>query len=149
MPIAFAKLRISAIALAAFVGASLMTADAFASCTSMPDAAGCRAVCCCQPSESATPIRVSETATADQASPFGNGNLCPVPPGCHCRPQTPTAPQPKERSADESRPDPGRDRAAGWLEIAGTSRPTISPAPPTIIPSRKSPLYLRNSRLLI
>jgi hypothetical protein len=149
MPIAFSKLRISAIALAAFVGASLMTADAFASCTSMPDAAGCQAVCCCKASESATPIRIASPATVGQDVPLENGNVCPDLPGCHCRPQTPTAPQPEERRADESRPDPGRDRAAGSLEIADVSRPTISPAPPTISPPRKAPLYLRNSRLLI
>ncbi len=149
MSIAFSKLRISAIALAAFVGASLMSGDAFASCTSMSDAAGCRAVCCCKASESATPTRIATAATVGQDVPFENGNVCPDLPGCHCRPQAPTAPEPREQRANESRLDPGRDAAAGWIEIASVSRPITSPAPPTISPPRKSPLYLRNSRLLI
>ncbi len=149
MPITFTKLRFSLFALAAFVGASLLTGDASAGCTSMPDAGECRAVCCCEASESTTPIRAGVPATFGEQIPSQNGNVCPDLPGCHCRPQAPTAPEPKQRRAGENRPDPGRDAAAEWLEIGGVFRPVISPVPPTISPPGKSPLYLRNSRLLI
>jgi hypothetical protein len=149
MLIAFTKLRSSWIALAAFVSASLVTADASAACTSMTDAGGCRAVCCCTAPESVTPIRAAARATVGQQIPFESGNVRPDMPGCHCRPQAPTAPAPTERRASESRPDPGRNVAAGWLDIDGVFRPFVGPVPSAVSPPHKFPLYLRNSRLLI
>jgi hypothetical protein len=149
MPISFTKLRFSWIALAAWVGASLVTGDASAACTSMPDAGGCRPVCCRKASKSATPIRVVVSATVGQHFPSDDGSVCPDAAGCHCCPPAPTAPEPKERRGRESRPDPGRNAEAGWLHIGGVFRPLIGPIPRTISQPRKFPLYLRNSRLLI
>jgi hypothetical protein len=151
MLIALAKLRLSWIALAAFVGASLVTDGASAACTPMPDAGACPPVCgCCKASESATPIRAAaEPLAVGEQIPSRDGNACPFVPGCQCRPPAPTAPQPKERRAEESRPDPGRIAAAGWLDPGGVFRPYIGPVPPTSSPPQASPLYLRNSRLLI
>jgi len=149
MPITLAELRFSWIALAALVGASLVAGDASATCTSMSDSGGCRARCCGKASKSATPIRAAVPATVAQHIPPQDGNVCPDVPGCNCRPQAPTAPEPKERRAGESRLDLGRNVEAGWLDLGGVFRPFIGPVPPTISPPQKSPLYLRNSRLLI
>jgi hypothetical protein len=148
MPITPNKLRVSSIALAALVGASLLTVDASAARTSMPSARGCRSACC-KASQSAMPNRAAVTATVGQNIPSPDRNACRDIPGCNCRPQSPTAPEPKERRDEESGPDPGRTIQPERLDIDSVFRPFIGPVPPTINPPLKSPLYLRNSRLLI
>lgn len=149
MPISPSKLRFSWIALAAFVGASLVAGDASAACESMT-AGGCRPACCCGASESVTPVRAApDPVTVRQPLPFQNGGACPNAAGCHCRPQAPPAQEPKGQRTGESRPDPGRSAEAGWLDPGGVSRPFIGPIPPTGNPPQKSHLYLRHSRLLI
>jgi hypothetical protein len=150
MPISLSKLRFSWIALAAFVGASLVTGDASAACGSMMADGGCRPACCCQASESVTPVRAAPApATVRLPLPFQIGGACPNAAGCHCRPQAPPAPEPKGQRAEESRPDPGRSPEAGWLDLGCVFRPFIGLVPPTGSPPQKSPLYLRHSRLLI
>ena len=139
MPIAFAKLRVSWIALAACVGASLVKSDASAACTSMPDAGGYRPACCRKASKSATPIRAVVSATVSRHFPSDNGSVCPDAAGCHCCPPAPTAPEPKQRRGWESRPDPGRNLEAGWLDIDGVFRPLIGPIPPHHQPAAEIP----------
>ncbi len=150
MPIAVTKLRFSWIALAAFVGTSLVGGDASAACASMPDAGGCqRGCCCCETSNSPTPIRPAAPVMGGRHITSQTGNVCQDVPGCHCRPPVPTAPKPKEWRAEESRPDSSRSGEASWLEIGDVFRPFTGPVPPTSSPPRKSPLYLCNSRFLI
>jgi hypothetical protein len=151
MPISLSKLRFSWIALAAFVGASLVTGDASAACESMTAAGECRTACCCQASESITPLRATpEPVTTGQLLlPFKNGVACPNAAGCHCGTQAPPAPEPKGQRAGESRPDLGRNTEAGGLDLGGAFRPIIGPIPSTGSRPQKFPLYLRNSRLLI
>jgi hypothetical protein len=150
MPFTLSKLRFSWIALAAFVGASLVTGSASATCTSMPADGACPPVCCCKGAESARLIRDDDApAIARQFILSQNGNVCPDIPGCVCCPQAPVAPEPKGQRAEESRPDPGRSSDAARLGFGTVFRPFIGPVPPTISPPQTSPLYLRNSRLLI
>ncbi len=81
--------------------------------------------------------------------PSPGGNVCPNPAGCACSPQAPTAPEPNGQRIEEDRREPGRDDAAASLDLASVFRPFLGPVAPTVSPPRKSPLYLRNSRLLI
>ena len=81
--------------------------------------------------------------------PVTGGIVCPTSPGCCCRPESPVAPQPKSYQEGENTPDSGHDAAVpGWFHAA-TTRPFFDAVPTTIGSPRKSPLYLRNSRLLI
>jgi hypothetical protein len=151
MPIIFTTLRFSWIALAAFMGASLVTDDASAACPSMPAGGGGRPACCCTASESVTsgPAAPALT-TVSRPVPIRSGGLCPnAARCCYCGPQAPPAPEPKGPRAGENRPDPGRMTEAGWLDFGGVLRPFIGPVPPTGSPPQASPLYLLNSRLLI
>ena len=151
MPIARHKPRHSWIALAAFVGALLTSSGVSASCTK-PDAGACPPVCgCCKTpgSDSPTP-EAAGTTTVHRQVPTRTGDVCPDAPGCECRPQAPTAPEPKpgQRTTVE-KSDPGRDAALGWLDFDTTPRLMTFSVPATASPPRKLPLYLRNSRLLI
>jgi hypothetical protein len=65
MPFTLSKLRLSWIALAAFVGASLVTGSATAACPTMPAGGPSPPVCCCKGAESATlSLRVRTANTA-------------------------------------------------------------------------------------
>ena len=59
--------------------------------------------------------------------------------GCHCCPQAPPAPEPRGGSAGESRPDPGRNTEAGWLDLGGVFRPFIGPVPADSQPAADNP----------
>ena len=141
MPFNVYKLRFPWFALAAFVGASLVTGNASATCPSMANAGVCpSACCCCEPTESATAIRdTAEPATARPHLPSQDRNVCPDNFECNCRPQAPAAPRPKERRAEESRPDSGRSTEAGWLALGGVFRPFIGRVLPTSSPPQELP----------
>ncbi len=151
MPITRTKLRHSWIALAAFVGALLTSGGVSASCTK-PDALACSPVCgCCKTPASARPTpEAAGPAMAHQKVPARTGDVCPDAPGCECRPQAPTAPEPKpgQRTTVE-RSDPGRDSALGGLGFDAAPRLMTFSVPATASPPQKLSIYLRNSRLLI
>jgi hypothetical protein len=151
MPIAFTTLHFSWFRLAAFVGASLVTADASAACPSMPARGEFRPARCCKSSGSVTPRSATPTpATVRRALPIRSGGICPnAARCCYCGPHAPPAPEPKGQRASESRPDPGRITEAGWLDLGGVFPPFIGPVPATGSTTQTSPLYLLNSRLLI
>jgi hypothetical protein len=150
MPHTLSKMRFSWIALTAFLGASLAAGDASAACPSEPAGKLSRPARCCKAPKSADSVRV--VAAPAKARPCilpQNADACPYVPGCCCCPPAPPAPEPKGQRAEENRHDPGRITEAGWLDSGGVSRPFIGPVPPTGSPPQTSPLYLRNSRLLI
>jgi hypothetical protein len=152
MPIALAKLRFLWIALAAFVGTSLVTETASAACNSMPGNGTCSSTRdCCKASKPVLPVRATvEPSTVHQRSPLPKENTCPNKPGCVCCPQFPAAPEPKGHRPGENRPEPDRNVAAiGGHDSGGIARPSAARVPPLLSPPQKSPLYLRNSRLLI
>jgi hypothetical protein len=143
-------LRLSWVAIAAIVGASMVTGNASAACTSMPAGAASTMGCCCEGPESAMSIPDARVpATSSQFILSQNGNVCPSIPVCACCRQAPVAPEPKRQHAEESRPDPGRSADAIWFVFGSAFRPFIGPIPPIISSPQKSHLYLRNSRLLI
>ncbi len=152
MPIARHKHRHSWIALAAIVGALLTSGGASASCTIPTDAGDCPPVCgCCNAtaSDSPTPDAAGPT-TVHQDVPPRTGNACREAPGCECRSQAPTAPEPKpgQRTTVE-RSDSGRDLALGGLGFDAAPRLMTFSVPATASLPQKLPIYLRNSRLLI
>jgi uncharacterized membrane protein YhaH (DUF805 family) len=106
---------------------------------------------CCKAPASASPTpEAAGPAMARQHVPARTGDVCPDAPGCECRSQAPTAPEPKpgQRTTVE-RSDPGRDAALGWLDFDAAPRLMTFSVPATAGPPRKLPIYLRNSRLLI
>jgi hypothetical protein len=134
------KLRFSPIALAAFVGTSLVTGSASAAFMSKPPAGACPPVCCCNGPKSVTPMQdAAAPAIARQFIVSQNGNVCPSVPGCVCCPQAPVAPEPKGQRADGSRPDPGRSADAAGLEFGVVFRSFVGPVPPIISLQQKSP----------
>lgn len=152
MPITRPKFRHSWIALVAFVGALLASGGASASCTMTKDAGDCPPVCgCCKAtvSDSPTPYTAGPT-TVHQHVPPRTGNACQEAPGCECRPQAPTAPEPKpgQRTRVEMS-DPGCDLALGWLDFDAAPRSVALSVTATVSPPQKQPIYLRNARLLI
>ena len=149
MRISFTQLRFSWIALAAFMGASLSGVNATAACSSIANAGKCRPACCGKAAPSAKRVRADVLATVGQRIASLDGNTCPNVPCCHCCPQAPAAPEPKQRRAEKNGPDRGRTVEADWLDYEWVCRPIIGAVPHIIIPPSKSPLYLRNSRLLI
>jgi hypothetical protein len=149
MPSIFTTLRSSWLALAVFACASLLVGDASAACASMPDAGGCESACCCEAPVSASPIQADAPATLSQNIPVQDANVCRNVPGCHCRPQAPTAPEPKQRRAGENRVDRSRHVDAARVDTGDASRTFIEPVSAAVSPPQKAPLYLRNSRLLI
>jgi hypothetical protein len=151
-PIAVAKLRFLWIALAVFVGTLLVTQSASAACNSMPGSGTNSSTRgCCKASKPVMPVRASaEPSTFEQRLPLPNENTCPNKPGCVCCPQFPAAPEPKGQRPGENRPEPDRNVAAiGGHDTGSIARPATGPVPPLLSPPQKSPLYLRNSRLLI
>jgi hypothetical protein len=129
-----------------------MAENASATCKSMPDCRRCPTVeSGCRKAKSLPPLRVaSGPASVDRQIPSPNGGSCPNFPGCCCQPQCPVAPQPRGQEDEESNLGPARVVAAsGWLGIVNIDRSLIGLPPPSISSSQKSPLYLRNSRLLI
>ena len=81
-------------------------------------------------------------------TPVTGGNVCPIAPGCCCRPESPVAPQPKGHQEGENTPELGHETAGpAWFHVV--NRPFFDAVPVTIGSPRKTPLYLRNSRLLI
>jgi hypothetical protein len=149
MPVTYTKLRFSWIAVAALAGASLLDVDARAACTSMPNAGKCRPGCCGKAVPTAMPIRAAGLATVGRQVASLDENTCRNVPGCNCCPQAPTAPEPKERRAEASTSDGGRTVESDWFDLDQVFRPFIGAVAPAISPPQKSPLYLRNSRLLI
>jgi hypothetical protein len=150
MLVSLPKLRFSMVALAAFAGASFVARDATAACESMAAAGGCESACCCEASESVAPGPAAPgPAMVNPLLPSQSGGICSGAARCHCRPQAPPAPEPKGQRTEDNRPDPGRSAVVGWLDFAEVFRAFIGPVPPTVSPPESSPLYLRNSRLLI
>lgn len=152
MPIARHKPRHSWIALAAIVGALLASGGASVSCTMPKDAGDCPPVCgCCKAPASGSPTpEAAGPTTVHQHVAAHSGDVCPDAPGCECRSQAPTAPEPKpgQRTTVE-RSDPGRDAGLGWLDFDAAPKLMTFSVPATASPPQKLPIYLRNSRLLI
>ena len=151
MPIALPNARHLSIAVAAFMGAFMLTGNASAGCKSMPDCANCSAVVNCCKAKTVPPSgAATERAAVDPLIPLPDRGACRNIPGCICQPQRPVAPEPKGQHDGQNNPDPARNAAvSGWHGIASISRSVLGAAPPAISPSQKSPPYLRNSRLLI
>jgi hypothetical protein len=152
MPVALPKPRFLCIALAAIVVPSLLPGSASAGCTSMPDRGACQSACLARrPPQGVTPVRATvEPSALHRNIPFPNENTCPNRCGCVCCPQCPAAPQPKGHRIGENRPEPNRKVAAiGAADPASVARPSVGLVPVLRSPPQKSPLYLRNARLLI
>ena len=151
MPITCPKLRHLWIALAALVGALLTSGGVSASCTK-PDAGACPPVCgCCKAPAADNPTpEAAGPATVYPHVPAWTGDVCPNTPGCECRSQAPTAPEPKpgQRTTVE-RSDPGRDLALRGLDFDAAPRSVYFSVLAAPSPPQKHPIYLRNSRLLI
>ena len=146
------KPRFPWVALTAIVGALLGLDNSASACATMGTADCCVAIRCCrQASGSAkTTPDVARTPVAHEGVPARAGGAClDAPAGCACRLQAPTAPGSSERRIDENRLDPGHNVAAKGFDLCVTPRPLAASIPPAASPPRKSPLYLRNSRLLI
>ncbi len=142
------------IALAAFLVA-LSAADGANACTTMTQGRGaCAAACgCCEaPASGGSAPEAIEAVAAHRVAPPLTEEVCGDSPtdGCACRsgqPDTPE-PRPRQRTANE-KTDAGRALAIGEPVHDAASRSFSRPNWPTVGPPQKSPLYLRNSRLLI
>lgn len=144
----FGTMRFPSIALTAIAFALLLSADAQAGCTSMPEASTCQAVCCCTPAEPST--LGPDGASPLNARPAGNLDSANARPGgCSCRPQAPIAPEPKGPHLEESRSDQGRSSQASSAYAGEVRRAFFSALPLPSSPPQTIPLYLHTSRLLI
>lgn len=142
------------IALAAFLVALSATGEARA-CTTMVEGSGaCATVCgCCK--SPALGGSVSDTVVAEAAqrlAPAQADEVCDSLPrgGCACRSGQPEAPEPKAgQRTTGGETDFGRALAQGESAHDVSPRSLTRPTWATESPPQRSPLYLRNSRLLI
>jgi hypothetical protein len=155
MPITSPKLHRPWIALAALVGALLVSGGSASAsaCSAMASRGDCAPADCCCESPSAdipaeadiAPPSLHEDASAGTArvrheSPAGR---------CRCGSRAPAAPRPKAPTTREGRPDPGRGASGDRFDLTPMPRSFTCAGRPSGSPSQKSPVYLRTSRLLI
>jgi hypothetical protein len=142
--------RTPLIALAAIFAASLAAGEASA-CSAMKQGRGaCVTVCgCCSPRANEAPA--IGTGVARRATTPRVPALCRTAPGgdCSCRTQEPVAPARKPaRSTAQDRPEPGQGSDFVPLGEAYAARSPLTPQVPATQSPPKTPLYLRNERLL-
>jgi hypothetical protein len=143
-------LRSLLIALAAIVAASLAVGEASA-CSMMKQGDGtCPTVCgCCSPQTNEAPATGSGVARR-ATTPLAPAS-CRTAPGrdCSCRSQGPAAPARKPaRSTAQNRPELGQGSDFVPLGEAFAARSILTPQVPATQSPPKTPLYLRNERLL-
>jgi len=151
MPITFHQLGRSLIALAVILATSLASeADACSTKKSSPTA--CTMVgACCSPGATKAPRSVSDS-DAGRITPVSQSPAsCRTSPGgaCSCRSQDPAAPTPKPaQGAAEGRSELAQASVFASLGEHASARDLIAAR---IMPAQsppKTPLYLRNARLL-
>lgn len=137
------------IALVAIFAASFAASDA-AACSTMKQGQGaCQTICgCCTSVGDEAPA--TRVEVANPILPQSPGVGCPAPAeNCSCRSQEPAAPSPKPaRSTVESRSELSETSAFMQLGEAFTARHAHCPLVPANQSPPKTPLYLRNARLL-
>jgi hypothetical protein len=142
-------LRRPLFALVAFL-AALSTVGEASACTKMRPAFGsCATICGCCSTESSVPTDSSPEAVLRPATERSAPMSCGSNSGCVCRSERPPASQPRPvRDTSESRPELSQDTVFAVPGDRHAARvPSLLPVSAAPAPS-KTPLYLRNERLL-
>lgn len=139
--------------LAAFAGALLWGSGSATACSTLKARACATACGCCDPEPSGAggdiaaaaelPLRIiaPPAAQASDGAPAG---------GCSCRAEPQDAPEPRARTrADDERAGSPLDLAAPPIAVAPAPMLPARSLPPGTGTPQGTPLYLRNSRLLI
>ncbi|AGA27776.1 hypothetical protein [Singulisphaera acidiphila] len=153
MSITLRNLRRSLIVLATIFGASLAAGDASACSTMARGDRACDTVCgCCTPKTNGalgteTDVESARSTAMAPAVPAG----CETSPGgaCSCRSQEPVAPTPKpSQTTAEGRTELSSGLACVYFGDDSTTRIKLALQVPATQNPPKTPLYLRNERLL-